>query len=372
MKLVRSASFGPALALSLPSLFVAAAPDPPRSANDALYQAIQLLNAGAPEEARDAFEQANALAGGRCFTCLEGIAAANLRMGQTNEAVAAARKALGTASTDEEKARGHNQLGLALGARAGEDRQALAGAEAEYRKALAASGKLNSARFNLATVLLRSGRRKEGLAELKEFLRQEPEGPRAAQARTLARSPHRAGEVMAPDFAVETLSGAKLTLGGLAGKVVLMDFWATWCGPCRLALPELQSLKRQMAGEPFEVVSASADKYLSTLKEFVEKNAMTWPQFWDQKGELARDFSVAAYPSYYLVDPDGVIVYTARGWSRAQGDEIAERVRQEVRKAKEKRRAPKAAGGGWESRRYVGELPCRHVDARSRRVSFSK
>ena len=333
----------PALVLLLvPALLPA--DDSPRSANEALYQGFQLLNAGMAAEARDAFEQANALSGGGCFTCLLGVSTASLRMGETDPAVAAAKKALAAASTSEETGRGHNQIGLALEARAGKDKAKLAEAEAAYRKALATSGgKLNSASLNLATVMLRQGRRREGLAELSRFLEHEPEGPLAAQARTLARRPNRAGEVMAPDFSVETIAGEKLTLAGLIGKVVLVDFWATWCGPCRQALPELQALKKRMAGEPFEIVSASADRDLATLERFVAANAMTWPQYWDQKGELARNFAVPAYPTYYLIDPDGVLVYTARGWSRAQGEEIAEKVRQAVRQAKEKPRAPKAS-----------------------------
>ena len=116
--------------------------------------------------------------------------------------------------------------------------------------------------------------------------------------------------------------------------MVLVDFWATWCGPCRLALPELKSLRQQMSGEPFELVSISADRYLSALKEFVAKNEMTWPQYWDQKSDLARAFSVPSFPSYYLIDPEGIVIYKAHGWSSRTGEEITKRVRTAVAKAK--------------------------------------
>lgn len=300
-----------------------------------LRQALQLLAAQRLPEARDAFERANAEAGGRCFRCLEGLAAAELRLGKFEESIAAAREASKVASSPEESALALNQLGIALAARAGTDQSRLAEAESTYREAIRLSpGKPNALVYNLATVLLREGKKKEGLERLREFLAREPDGPLAAQARTLLRSPHRLGEALAPDFSVDTLSGEKLSLAALRNKVVLIDFWATWCKPCRMALPELKALKKQMAPEPFELVSFSADNALSTLKDFVAKNEMTWPQSWDEKGRLARDFSIRGYPSYVLIDPDGVIVYKVKGWSPRTGAEIASEVRKAVAKAK--------------------------------------
>lgn len=335
-------------------LFLAAVPARPQTPAPSedpritgqIQDALRLLAAQRVEEARDAFRAADKDAGGKCFRCLEGLAAAELRLGNADQAAAAANAAAKIARSADESARAQNQLGLALAAKAGKDgknKAALAESEAAYKKAVQlGGGSLNAARYNLAIVQLREGKTAEGLQTLDDFIAKEPEGPRAAQARTLRRLPHRAGELLAPDFTVGTLAGGKLSLKDLAGKVVLIDFWATWCGPCRLALPELKTLHDQMKGQPFEILSVSADRELAPLQEFVAKNDMTWPQTWDSRGELARAFSIPSYPSYYLLDSEGAVVYTAHGWSPRSGDEIAS----EVRKAMKTAKAGKKTGGG--------------------------
>jgi hypothetical protein len=86
--------------------------------------------------------------------------------------------------------------------------------------------------FNLGYTLLQEGRDAEGIAELKKFTAVESEGAKADQALKLIENPRRAREAYAPDFSFITSEGEYLSLDDLRGKVVLLDFWGTWCPPC--------------------------------------------------------------------------------------------------------------------------------------------
>lgn len=145
----------------------------------------------------------------------------------------------------------------------------------------------------------------------------------------------------APQVSLTTLSGETFTSADLKGKVVLLDFWATWCKPCVMAVPELKALSQEMAGEPFVLVSLSSDRKKATLEKFVQKNGMTWPQYWDPKMEVIyQAFGVDTFPSYIVLDAEGKVVLRQRGWAPKRTDQM---VRAAIQKAlKEARQSPKA------------------------------
>jgi peroxiredoxin len=119
-----------------------------------------------------------------------------------------------------------------------------------------------------------------------------------------------------PAFNLQTLDGKTITIASLKGKVVLLDFWATWCGPCRKALPELKALLQKNTGKPLVLISVSADGDRKELEEFVHANGMDWPQAWDEKGKVIGGvFGVSNLPSYVVIDAEGRIAYVMRGWS---------------------------------------------------------
>jgi thiol-disulfide isomerase/thioredoxin len=119
-----------------------------------------------------------------------------------------------------------------------------------------------------------------------------------------------------PPFSLQTLDGKTLSIASLKGKVVLLDFWATWCGPCRQAMPELKQLLQKNTGKPLVLVSVSADQDRKAAEEFVRTNSMSWTQTWDGQGKvIAGVFGVQSLPSYALIDADGRIAYLMRGWA---------------------------------------------------------
>ena len=139
---------------------------------------------------------------------------------------------------------------------------------------------------------------------------------------------------LAPDFKAVTLSGADLATQDLRGKVVLLDFWFTSCPPCIRALPGLQRISRQMADDPFVLVSISTDQDQGALKAFIAKHRMEWPQVWDRQFELARKLRVESYPTYVLLNHEGEIIYNARGWSERIDMELGQKVASAVKAAK--------------------------------------
>jgi thiol-disulfide isomerase/thioredoxin len=136
-----------------------------------------------------------------------------------------------------------------------------------------------------------------------------PDNVNYARAQRFADHPELARARVAPNFRLTTLDGQTVTLESLTGKVVLIDFWATWCGPCREALPHVKEIARKFQGQPFVVVSISMDRDESKWKDFVSQNGMTWMQYRDGyfTGPVATMFDVKAIPATFTIDADGIL-----------------------------------------------------------------
>jgi thioredoxin-like negative regulator of GroEL len=246
-----------------------------------------------------------------------GMARAHHAMGVFNKASDNCKNAVKYSGENQELlARVQNQCGLSIfGLSQKPNDKYVREAEAAFRAALAADGTLLISQFNLGVALLRQGRDEEGLAELSAFVEAVPKAPEAAEARRFIDNPRRARENFAPAFSITTLDEQRLTLEDLKGKVVLLDFWATWCGPCRQATPGLKGLHAKYKDRPFVIVGVSLDYQPAPWQRYIQDNGMEWPQYYDRNRAVMKLFGVKPIPTYVLIDHEGIVRATREGWS---------------------------------------------------------
>jgi thiol-disulfide isomerase/thioredoxin len=102
-----------------------------------------------------------------------------------------------------------------------------------------------------------------------------------------------------------------MKLSDYRGKVVVLSFWGTWCGPCMKMVPEERKLVERMAGKPFALIGINSDDDPAKAKAVVEKEKITWPSFRDgaPRGPIATTWSIQNWPTIYVLDAEGVIRY---------------------------------------------------------------
>ncbi len=124
-----------------------------------------------------------------------------------------------------------------------------------------------------------------------------------------------------PDFTLATLGGGQVKLGDLKGRPVLINFWATWCGPCRYEMPALEAMYQKYKGQGLVVIGVDVQEPENLVAAFVQQYGLTFPIALDSNGEVASIYRIRAYPTTYFVNPEGVIQDMHRG---AMNQEIIE------------------------------------------------
>jgi thiol-disulfide isomerase/thioredoxin len=118
---------------------------------------------------------------------------------------------------------------------------------------------------------------------------------------------------VAPEISGEDLDGKPLTLSDHRGKVVVVCFWATWCGPCMAMVPHERELTERMHGRPFALLGVNSDdaKDREKARKVTREKQMTWPSWWDggHRGTIQTAYDVNHYPTVYVLDAEGVIRY---------------------------------------------------------------
>ena len=271
------------------------------------------------EDALKAFKRANELKGKTSAEAYLLMADAYMGLDAYKNVAQSADKVIEFAGDNKElQAQAYNLKAIAIQRQAdgGKDQKKLQEAEAALRLAVTAKADYAESRYNLGVILLQQNRDPEGIAELKKYLELAPDQVYSADARKIIENPRRAREPFAPDFSITTSEGEYISLDDLKGKVVLLDFWGTWCPPCVASLPALRNLNKKFAkSEKFVMVGISSDGDEDKWRNFIVKQEMVWPQFLDRQRTVLRAFRISAFPTYIVLDHEGVIRFRTTGLS---------------------------------------------------------
>ena len=331
------------LALSLPSFAQIPAPPAPAYTSDPKFQAA-MADAKDLEKHRqylfaiDGYKKANKIANGACPTCLQKVYELQTGIGSFKDALATATQLGAIVTSPNDKSTAESERGAAILALGGEKPRPaqLDAAHEAFVSALATNPKNNSARYHDACVLARMGKNDEASKEFSACVEAAAAtDPMRTRAKHFAENPALSLSKMAPAFEVTALDGTKFNLDNMQGHVVLIDFWATWCGPCNEELPHVKKIAKEFAAQPLTIISISWDKDEAKWKEFINQHEMTWLQYRDADHKLSERFGVNAIPHYFTIDSDGILTAEMLG----SGSDVEGKIRKLLKRAQDSKPA---------------------------------
>ena len=140
-----------------------------------------------------------------------------------------------------------------------------------------------------------------------------------------------------PPFELSALDGRKVELASLRGRVVLINYWATWCEPCREEMPAIERLRAKMKGRPFEVLAVNYGESEERVSSFVAKLNLTMPILLDPYKNSVEDWKVRGLPMTFLVDARGRVRYWSfgeRDWSEGEALKLVQKMVSEAPRAR--------------------------------------
>ncbi len=132
----------------------------------------------------------------------------------------------------------------------------------------------------------------------------------------------------APDFALRTLAGPNLRLQEQRGKVVMINFWATWCGPCRQEMPHLSRLYDKYRAAGFVLLGVNVDDDARRASEMAQRLALPFPVLFDTEKTVSRLYDLGTMPSSVLIDRDGKVRYVHAGYQAGFEDQYEKQIRE--------------------------------------------
>ncbi|MEO7774557.1 MAG: TlpA disulfide reductase family protein [Steroidobacteraceae bacterium] len=135
----------------------------------------------------------------------------------------------------------------------------------------------------------------------------------------------------APDFQLDAMSGRQEALAGYKGQVVMINFWATWCGPCRTEMPVLEQLHKKYKAMGFTMMGVNVEPDSQGAVKWLQATPVTFPILFDIESKVSKLYSVAGMPSTVIVDRKGNVRYVHRGYKPGDENEYLTQIRALIR-----------------------------------------
>ena len=117
-----------------------------------------------------------------------------------------------------------------------------------------------------------------------------------------------------------------MSLEALRGKVVYLDFWASWCGPCRLSFPQLEALRQELGPRGFEVLAVNVDEFEDDALAFLDAIPVTYPVVRDADADSPARYGILGKPTGFLLDREGVVKRVHQGYRRSDGEKLRKEI----------------------------------------------
>ena len=121
---------------------------------------------------------------------------------------------------------------------------------------------------------------------------------------------------------VDFASGRRIELGSYVGEVVYLDFWASWCAPCRESLPFMEELHQRYGEHGLRIVAVNVDENKADAKEFLKRHPISYLNLYDPKGKIGKQLKVRRMPTAFLVDRDGTILFRHVGFDKRYSEKL--------------------------------------------------
>jgi thiol-disulfide isomerase/thioredoxin len=138
------------------------------------------------------------------------------------------------------------------------------------------------------------------------------------------------GRIEAVDFSLDSLDGGETSLSDLRGRFVFLNFWATWCPPCREEMPSMETLYTALEDAPFEMIAVNVREDRNTVEGFIDEFGYTYPVLLDGNGSVSTNYGVRGIPTTFFIGPDGTVLGMLVGTRYWDEDDVMDGMRRIV------------------------------------------